>query len=389
MATAKLRLRSKANKDNTHTIVLIISQKGKQTEIATRYAVLKKDFRNERILNSCKSVGNVREVNTKLSKFLNEAWARIDELAEKRLVRGMSAVAIANYIKKGGAVKNISFSDYFEIFIEKIINGNTARIYRATANFLKKNYGHLEFTDINKRWLYDFKKLRLEQSTAATANLDLRNIRAVFNAAIYVDEYVSSELYPFRNFEFAKSQARNLRLPLGTILEIRDYKTDNKNVEVARDVFMLSFYLIGINTSDLYGLKEMKGDRVEYVRNKTGKFYDIRVEPEARKIIEKYRGSGTLLSFSSKYANPENLTKFLNKRLKVIGADLGIKGLIMYHARHSWAGIAAQAPIGAGKGLIAQALGHGKTTVTDTYFDYDVALVDKLNRNILDLLAIF
>jgi len=47
---------------------------------------------------------------------------------------------------------------------------------------------------------------------------------------------------------------------------------------------------------------------------------------------------------------------------------------------------AAKKPIGAGKPLIAQALGHGTTTVTDTYFDYDNELVDDLNRKVLDLL---
>lgn len=43
-------------------------------------------------------------------------------------------------------------------------------------------------------------------------------------------------------------------------------------------------------------------------------------------------------------------------------------------------------PVGASKSLIAQALGHGRITVTDTYFDYDNELVDDLNRKVLDLL---
>jgi len=35
---------------------------------------------------------------------------------------------------------------------------------------------------------------------------------------------------------------------------------------------------------------------------------------------------------------------------------------------------------------IAQALGHGTSIVTNTYFDYDNELVDDLNRKALDLL---
>lgn len=53
--------------------------------------------------------------------------------------------------------------------------------------------------------------------------------------------------------------------------------------------------------------------------------------------------------------------------------------------RHSWAGIAAKKPIVASKAVITQALGDGKITITNTYFDYDNELVDDLNRKVLDL----
>lgn len=76
----------------------------------------------------------------------------------------------------------------------------------------------------------------------------------------------------------------------------------------------------------------------------------------------------------------------MNKHLKIVGGVIGVPDLKMYHARHSWAGIAARKPVGASKSLIAQALGHGRITVTDTYFDYDNELVDDLNRRVLDLL---
>lgn len=66
--------------------------------------------------------------------------------------------------------------------------------------------------------------------------------------------------------------------------------------------------------------------------------------------------------------------------------ERNVPGLVMYHGWQTWAGIAARKPIGASKPLIAQALGHGRLTVTDTYFDYDTELVDDLNRRVLDLL---
>lgn len=92
--------------------------------------------------------------------------------------------------------------------------------------------------------------------------------------------------------------------------------------------------------------------------------------------------------FALWHSQPNTVNKMVNYYLKKIGAleAINVPDLVMYHARHSWAGIAARKPIGASKPLIAQALGHGRLTVTDTYFDYDNELVDDLNRRVLDLL---
>lgn len=151
---------------------------------------------------------------------------------------------------------------------------------------------------------------------------------------------------------------------------------------------MLSFYLIGINNSDLYNLKGIEDGRIEYRRNKTHKGYSIKVEPEALEIIERRRGEKKFLVYQERYGKPTSVNKTINMHLKRIGELIGVPNLIMYHARHSWAGIAAKKPIGASKPLIAQALGHGRITVTDTYFDFDNELVDDLNRKVLDLLKV-
>lgn len=106
-------------------------------------------------------------------------------------------------------------------------------------------------------------------------------------------------------------------------------------------------------------------------------------------IIERRKGLNKFLIFQERYGDYNTVNKQMNKYLKRIGRhpEINVPGLIMYHARHSWAGIAARKPIGASKALIAQALGHGRITVTDTYFDYDTELVDDLNRKVLDLLV--
>nr|WP_320120731.1 phage integrase SAM-like domain-containing protein [uncultured Marinifilum sp.] len=304
----------------------------------------------------------------------------------------MSASQVADYIKNGGKTKNVSinFTDYLEDYIQKISNQSTKEKYQTTLVKLKEYIGAdiLFFDDINRAWLNRFKAFRLQNSSAATTNIDLRNIMALFNRAIDFDEVIGQEMYPFRKFEFAKATPRNLRLPIETIRAIRDLELSNKYHALARDFFMLSFYLVGINNSDIYQLNKVEDGRIEYDRRKTAKHYSIKLEPEVIEILERRKGDEKFLVYQERYANFKNLTKQINKHLKEIGKHESIKvpELVMYHARHSWAGIAAKKPIGASKAVIAQALGHGKTTVTDTYFDYDNELVDDLNRKVLDLL---
>lgn len=389
MATVRLILRRVANKDGLFPIVVLISHKGTNTEMVTPFSIEKQYWDNGRIKRGCPQVENLREANNELLEKLSGSQKRIKELEERRRIDTMSARQIAEYIRNGDAKHgDIDFFKYLSNYIETIPNTNTKEKYAATLSALKKYVDTLYFPEITKPWLYRYKEWRARHVGAAAVNGDLRNIRALFNRAIDVDEILTDDQYPFRKFEMLKQDPRNLRLPIETIRSIRDITLFRKTDLLARDYFMLSFYLIGINNSDLYDLKGIKNGRIEYYRNKTGRFYSIKVEPEAMEVFERLKGRTTLLEMQERFASYNTLNKQINRHLKRVGGwpEINVPNLIMYHARHSWAGIAAKKPIGASKALIAQALGHGKTTVTDTYFDYDTELVDDLNRRVLDLL---
>ena len=84
-------------------------------------------------------------------------------------------------------------------------------------------------------------------------------LKAVFNHAIDVDEVIPQNYYPCRKFKVPKIQPRNLRLPIETIRAIRDIELDNELQLLARGFFMLSFYLIGMNNSDIYDINAIAG----------------------------------------------------------------------------------------------------------------------------------
>ncbi len=405
MATAKLMLRRGKAKDKIKAIVLCISHKGKNTEISLKKSVhidyWDKDAQ-DRVKKGCPQYDNIRTINNYINNELAKAWECIERLEKSRKIQNMTVSDISSYIKdndnSGNYIintnvsndgENVDFIEYFNHYLTFLDNPKSRRVYGDTLKAIKRYIGEgntLFFNEVNASWINRFKSFRQSEVAMSTTSLSLMVLKAVFNYAIDIDEVIPQSLYPFRKFKIPKIKPRNLRLPIEVIRAIRDAKTTTERQELAKDFFMLSFYLIGMNNSDIYDLDSIVSGRVEYYRNKTSKPYSIKIEPEAMEIFERRKGIQKLLVYQERYSTVKTLQTKIGLSLKEIGNNVGVPNLIMYNARHSWAGIAAKKPIGAGKPLIAQALGHGAKTVTDTYFDYDNELVDDLNRKIIDLL---
>lgn len=261
--------------------------------------------------------------------------------------------------------------------------------YRKLEAFAKDDFKKLLFEDINKEWLQNFDDYLATTAPSANArNICLRNIRAVFNYAI--DNEITSN-YPFRRFKIRPVPTRKRNMPVEILRRIFFAEGLKPWQAKYRDLFKLSFMLIGINVKDLCYLSEIDRGRVSYIRAKTGKNYSIKVEPEAMEIFEAYKGEKHLLPYLDHCNNYRhfyfNLCKGLWSVKDFLNAtkneeDEEIKELTTYWARHSWATIASSLDIP--HDTIARALGHGGNTVTDIYIDFDMRKVDEANRRVLN-----
>ena len=220
----------------------------------------------------------------------------------------------------------------------------------------------------------------------------LRNIRTVFNKAI---DDGKTDFYPFRAFKIKQEETRKRALTaeqLAWILNLLPLP----GYEEARDVFMLSFYLIGINLADLLAAKKtsVKNGYLNYRRAKTGRLYSGKIEPEAADLIRKYAGKSHLVNGLERYATENSYLSKINKRLKYLGCPRGKRGKILgegqfpdlstYWARHTWATIAYET--GVPVDIIGQALGHSDKShsVTFIYIREDQGKVDEANRRVID-----
>lgn len=295
--------------------------------------------------------------------------------------------------------KNILY--YIDEYIKAKTKDSTKQVFLTTKARIEKFDAHATFDTVDRSWLERYQAHELTKGRLINGiAIDLRNIRTIFNWAIDND---ITDRYPFRKFKIKNERRQHLYLNAKELKEFRDIQVE-PFMEKYRDIFMLGFYLIGINISDLLELPVncIKRGRIQYRRNKTSRLYDIKVEPEAMAIIKKYKGTKHLLSVLDDGTKESSFRRRLNDYIKRIGPTTMVKNkrgalikkeiiplhpdIVWYTARRSWATIAAELDIP--KEIIGKALGHSEwdSTTTDLYISFDYKKVDEANRKVLDYL---
>ena len=206
---------------------------------------------------------------------------------------------------------------------------------------------------------------------------------------------------PFVDFEIPKQEATRKRaIPADIIKKVwelpyrdmkRGYKSTNR-FNLAKDCFILSFCLMGINSADLYNATEMKGNTIIYYRTKTkARRLDnakmmVDIPKIIHPIIDKYRDKTgrRLFNFYQYYCDEKGFNKAINYGLKEIGSILGVDDLEYYAARHSWATIALN-KVGIDKYIVHAALNHidDSMKVTDIYIERYFVNENKANAKVV------
>lgn len=294
--------------------------------------------------------------------------------------------------------KPYTLLDHFAVFIDSKTNQRTQDIYRNTVLKIEAYDGSNPlFSDITFAWLRGFESFLFNQGLKVNAvNIHMRNIRAVVNDAINRD-LAPLECYAFRKFKLKTEATAKRAITVEQLRQFRDHLCE-PHQEQYRDMFMLIFYLGGINIIDLCHLKEINNGYIEYRRAKTKKLYKIKVEPEAQEIIDRYKGDNYLLNILDRYANYKDYAHRLNRNLREIGTLEIVKdkagklrkkqytplipGISSYTARHTLATLASEIDIPID--TIAQILGHGGNTVTNIYIKPSQRKIDEAMRKVID-----
>lgn len=346
--------------------------------------------------------------NALLANVHTKVYDRLVELEVAGELESMTYDELKNTISSNIRRKDTSQTELvksqFESFISRSKKKSTAEIYTSTLNKLSKYYDidNLRFDHITISWLKEFESYLSKDGLSVNAiSIHLRNIRAIYNDAIDY-EIASLANYPFRRFKIAHEKTAKRALSVEQLRELRDYPCEPHQVKY-RDLFMLIFYLGGINIGDLLNLKAINNGRIEYRRAKTSALYSIKVEPEALAIIDKYKGTKYLINPLDRYADYKDFMRRMNRALQQIGEYKMVEnaaknkkdvktnkkertaqfpGLTTYWARHTVATLMAQLDIP--KDTIAKVLGHADNDVTSIYIKFDHKKIDEAMRKVID-----
>jgi integrase len=258
----------------------------------------------------------------------------------------------------------------------------------------------LRFEDINYKFLKRMETLHYSKNNGAGGlSVYLRTLRAVYNRAIKAG-IVPESSYPFKEYSIKSGVPNRRALSEEELASFRKCDLSSfPHLEKARDLYLASYYLRGINWMDMAFLKakDILGDydRISYLRQKTrGKRFSIKINDPVKRIMISYLGPSyqdndyifSILKLSDlenqHYSIIENKRKRLNKNLKEIAKICEISSFTIYSARHTYAMTLKRR--GAPTNIIQDSLGHTTEEMTQNYLDsFENSVIDEYDELIV------
>ncbi len=214
-----------------------------------------------------------------------------------------------------------------------------------------------------------------------TSSFYMRILRAAYNKA--VEKGYTTQLHPFAKIYTGIAKTKKRAIPTESIRQMKEMPQSalSEQQELAKDTFLMCFYLRGISFIDLAHLRktDIKNGILHYTRSKTKQRLSLRWTTEMQAIVDKYQSKTANSPYLFPFLVTDNSSRRQDERrlyhnaegriayhLKKLGIQLGLEGqLTLYVARHSWA--TAARDTGMPISFISEALGHTSTTTTEIY----------------------
>ncbi|TVZ16409.1 site-specific integrase [Maribacter sp. MAR_2009_72] len=321
---------------------------------------------------------------------------RLNHLLTKaqNVISGLTVFTFTRFEEKYFELRNTenSVSFAFENYIKELKSENrigTAVSYKTAINSIEDFKKGLTFADITPTLLKQYESWMVKNNKSrTTVGIYLRSLRTIYNL-----QNIDKSLYPFggKQGKYSIPTGQNVKkaLTVEEIASIYNYRTTpNTTKDMAKDYWLFLYLSNGMNVKDfcLLKWKNIDGEMLTYRREKTirnkkeNKVISVALKPETWIIIKKWGVPSVTkesyifphikngMTIEKQRATYQQLTKIINKYMKLISADLGInKNVTTYFARHSFATVLKRS--GANISMISDLLGHSSVGVTESYLD--------------------
>ena len=389
---------SKTLSNGEHPIMICVNQNRKRKYSSLGISIQAKfwDFEKGKPKPNCPNRIQIEQLILKKTKEVMDKIARLE--AENKEYSATSILGNEK-VKKYLTVQEL-FSEYIEQLKQENRIGYSLSVKQVLNSLIEFTHGtNLYFSDITNNWLKRYEIWQRNKKLAEnTIGIRFRTLRVVYNLAIE-KKIVNSEDYPFRSYKVSKLHQETAKRSITKeeIHRIINYEISSKKFykRLALDLFTFSYLMGGINFTDMACLtdKNIEGERLVYVRQKTKKLIMLPLQEKAIEIMNRYRSPQRRYIFpilDNRERSPRQIRNRIydvlanvNGHLEDIGKELGIELKISsYVARHSYATVLKRA--GVSTSVICESLGHSSERVTQIYLDsFENAQLDDAMKHLL------
>lgn len=403
MASLKLILnRERTYKDGKYPLVFQIIQQRKKKVVYTQICISANQYdESNQKVRYCKGAGltkrEVNELNEKLNVKRTDLLNFIKELAREKPRFTADDFSLRFHQRH----KSRYLFVYMEMQIErkeKMGKYGTANAYRSTMYSLMHftQNEKLLLSEIDSDFLYEYEQFLLGNGNSVnTVAYYFRNFRAIYNRA-EENKLEVSPINPFVKYRIKTEKTVKRALSKENMRKIAQLDlSDNLKTDLARDVFMFSFFTRGMAIVDIIHLKkeQLKNTLLEYRRMKTNQHLIVQITEAIQYFVDKYHTpkSEYVFPFLDPERKPTIYRQYrqalgeINVHLKEVARRAGLDiDLTTYVARHSWASIAKGT--GAPISQISDSLGHTSEKTTQIYLkELDLSVISKLNEEVSSL----
>ena len=375
MASVSLKIRpARPNAAGRFPIFVSVIHNGAARFIPTPFDVADPaHFANGRII-----ARGASETNKHLDHILNEyrgKLARLDLSTINTAAELKDALTIKSSARQ--AVKPLTISGMFAKRVADMEGqgrASYASMLRYSARVIAGLMEDKPVASLTRQDIRDLvDSMRAKGCAPGQMQMRLTHFKAAVNDLID-REAVRFDVHPFKGISIPQARPKYTDISRADFLRLVKYKPINKREETAKNAFLLSFYLCGLNLADLTRLgDELRGRVLRFERQKTKDHTrgvavtSFTIPPEARPLIDWGHRAGLFKDRTD--TQYKTLQRAINRGLSEIAERVGIRGSFSYYsARHTWAEFAFLCGVPAE--IVGYCLGHSTSAGGRAVFNY-------------------